>query len=264
MEKIENYDSHTEIDTRQGQILYESLEDQYQTDEIVDDLTKLPVLYKCLSRSSDGVHLKAKTKFVFANTESVGRAGEHLNAFSIRYLTIDPSKKPFLLYEYDANNRDGILYEIKQNHASANLAEDDFEWLDADNNKISTGMRLMRYQLDQNEKLAIKLRIDWSLNDTKYEIKLVPSEFLDTYEHHWSSTYDPAVVATTYSSERPYEQHIGHYKSNSSLSETESTQLDSTTHITKQHHSLKVDIEVSGGIDLGYYRLTCLSGKYNK
>lgn len=112
MEKIENYDSAHEIDTRQGRILYESLEDQYQTDEIVDDLAQLPVVYKCLSRSD--IHLKAKTKFIFTSSNNNNNNDDDQpRAFSIRYITIDPSLKPLLLYEYDANNPEGILFEVK-------------------------------------------------------------------------------------------------------------------------------------------------------
>lgn len=115
LEKIENYDSAHEIDTRQGRILYESLEDQYQTDEIVDDLAQLPVVYKCLSRSD--IHLKAKTKFIFTSSNN-DNDDDQPRAFSIRYITIDPSLKPLLLYEYDANNPEGILFEVKHGKRS--------------------------------------------------------------------------------------------------------------------------------------------------
>lgn len=143
----------------------------------------------------------------------------------------------------------------------ANLAGDDFEWLDADNNKILAGTRLMRYQVNQNEKQAIKLRIDWSFNDTKYEIKLKPCEFLDTYERHWSAPYDPATATSTEHHDHHVHHQIGHFKSNSSLVPgTTVTSIATSSH----HIDLKVDIDVSGGVALGYYRLTCVSGKLEK
>lgn len=116
----------------------------------------------------------------------------------------------------------------------------------------------MRYQVNQNEKQAIKLRIDWSFNDTKYEIKLKPCEFLDTYDRHWSMPYDPAT--STEHHDHHVHHQIGHYKSNSSLPGTTVTSVATSPY----HHDLKVDIDVSGGVALGYYRLTCVSGKLEK
>jgi hypothetical protein len=130
------------------------------------------------------------------------------------------------------------------------LNDNDIEWLGAQNNLIAPGSKLMRYQVTKDEKAAIKLRLLWARNNTQYEIKLTPSEFLDTYDEHWTGRYDPSVNK---------DNQIGHYKLNSSLL---SVAVSPDLALNKSHINPEraVDIEVSGSRDLGYYRFNCISG----
>lgn len=247
LEKIENYQNEKEVDDRQGKVLYESLESQYEIGNIQDELDHVPVVYKCLS-SVNG-QISAKTKFVFTSDKK---------ALLIRYLTIEPEQKPFFLYEFDSNNNENILYEIKHgkkytyNYQANGLFEhkyiifklkdnrlhaNDVEWLDTENNLISTGLTFPSYNLKPHHNSAIKLRINWSFNGTQFELKLIPSEFLKSYDKQWSNVYKPSPT-----------QYVGHYKSNSS---SPSSSLK---------NSQTINIEVSGALHLGYFRFVCQSG----